>query len=58
MHLTVTKSSSYVILLLKHNTCLARMEKRIAFVIDIQVPVCLKKRFYQLVHAAAQNYRF
>ena len=30
-------------LLLKHNNCLVRMEKRIVFVIDIQDPVCLKK---------------
>ena len=30
-------------LLLKHNNWLVRMEKLIVFVIDIQVPVCLKK---------------
>ena len=30
-------------LLLKHNNCLVCMEKLIVFVLDIQVPVCLKE---------------
>ena len=37
--------SSNVLLLLKHNNCLAGMEKLIVFVIDIQIPVCLKTDF-------------
>ena len=39
--------SSEILLLLKHNNCLAGMEKTdctIVFVIDIQIPVCLKKK--------------
>ena len=36
--------SSEILLLLKHNNCLAGMEKTVVFVIDIQIPVCLKKR--------------
>ena len=38
--------SSEILMLLKHNNCLAGMEKQTLFVIDIQIPVCLKKRFF------------
>ena len=42
-------------MLLKHKKCLARMEKRIVFVIVIQVPVCLKKVFINSSMQHLQN---
>ena len=54
MYFTATKSSFYM-LLLKHKKCSARMEKRIGFVIDIQVPVRLKKVFINSSMQHLQN---
>ena len=41
--------TSEILLFLKHNNCLAGMEKTDFFVIDIQIPACLKKKMFQFV---------